>query len=214
MPPGEPRRWRRLGYLLLAAGLASQIAGCGSSTSVEPPSPSRSLAATPPAPPTDAAGAAALPAKSRDMQRFDERGAAAAASYFLAVAAYAYQSGDVKEWDRISSQDCKFCTGIRDDVIRAYSDGGRYSGGRLTTHSVVVLGQDPVVGVFAVSVPYSLEQMEQFDASGRRTDSIAKGKGRLRIEVLDSVHGWVLIGARADQTPRPRAHPYLSPEAV
>ena len=106
------------------------VAGCTDdpapveTTPANAPSPSPS--ATPS--PTPTLDAATAPTRPEEMSTASADGAAAAASYFISLFPYINATGDLSEWDALSSPECSFCSGVRDNVTALHSKGHRNIG--------------------------------------------------------------------------------------
>lgn len=190
---------RRAVLAAVGAVLVLVLAGCGGAT----PEPTQTFAeytppSTPTPSPTPTPTTDAAPAQPPEMERTDEVGAAAAATYFMELFAYVYRSGDLREWKTVSDEGCAFCASVRDDVASVYEIGGRFEGGRIALESAEVLGQDPVLGVYAVRVPYVVEPANELDRHGAVTDAVERETGRARLEVIHALSGWTLLGGRSD----------------
>ena len=95
------------------------LGGCAGSAEPGPdPTPSVTAEPTVTPAPTASVASATAPVRPAEMDRNDEVGAAAAAEYFLRLFPYVMQSGDLTEWERISTTDCQFCATVRGWVDR------------------------------------------------------------------------------------------------
>ena len=208
---GEPSRRRRRRLrgrvaVVLATVTAAVLVLVGGCTAGSPvpeqtfaeytPTSTPTPTATPTPTPTTAPVAA--PIRPADMQRTDEVGAVAAASYFMELFSYVYRSGDLTEWDHISAQDCGFCANVRSDVATVYGAGGHYTGGTIALENAELVGRDNALGVFAVHVPFELGALEQSDRAGVVVEQVDVEIGRARLEVIFTVKGWTLLGGRSD----------------
>lgn len=161
-------------------------------TSTPTPTPTPTATLEPTAEPV------AAPVRPADMERTDEVGAVAAASYFMELFSYAYRSGDLTEWDRISAAECEFCASVRVDVAAVYGSGGRLNGGAIMLESAELVGRDDALGVYAVLVPFELAGLQELDGAGVVVEDVDVETGRARLEVIFTVKGWTLLGARSD----------------
>lgn len=178
---------------LLTAGLLS---ACSSSTPDPVSSPSVAAPAATPRPtqsesPTPEPVAA--PVRPAGMDRTDEVGAAAAATYFMELYAYSMRTGDLSAWEQLSGQTCQFCALALADVRSAYEAGGRYEGGELTVGEAVLVGKDDSIGAFAVQVPFAFAQGAQIGSEGEVIRRIAAEEGTAVLDVAPSVRGWLLL---------------------
>ena len=90
-----------------------------------------------------------------------------------------------------------FCSNVHDQVARVYGSGGSFTGFNVTVHDVEVLGQDPTLGVFSVEVGFALDGGDELDAAGMDVGGFAEDAGTVILDVIPSVHGWVLTGGNA-----------------
>ncbi|WP_250443983.1 DUF6318 family protein [Actinotalea sp. C106] len=176
------------------AVLGAVLTGC---TDPEPaPSPPPAAATPTPTPtPSETVEEIAAPERPAEMERTDEVGAIAAAEYFMQLFAYVMATGDLEEWDRVSAQDCGFCSGLRSDVEGVYGAGGKYQGGGVALEGTEVLGFEEVIGAYTVATSYSIQPLEQLDASGEVVEVIDAETGDAGLDVIYSARGWTLLGA-------------------
>ncbi|NTW40728.1 MAG: hypothetical protein HGA44_12725 [Cellulomonadaceae bacterium] len=136
------------------------------------------------------------PVRPAEMDRTDEVGAVAAGEYFLSLLEFSLNSGDVTEWDAISLPGCQFCSGTRAAVVDAFANGGAFVGAEVVlTAPVEVLEYDPNIGVYALSLPFSIEPYEQLDAAGTVLRTVPAEQGVVLFEVIPTAAGWLLSGA-------------------
>ena len=164
-------------------------------TPTSTPTPTPTVTPTPTAPPVTA------PTRPADMNRTDEVGAVAAASYFMELFSYVYRSGDLAEWDHVSAQACEFCANVRADVESVYGAGGRYVGEPIRLEAAELRGKDEQLGVYAVRMPYEVPSLAEFDGSGRLMRTVGVETGRARLEVIFAAKGWTVLGAQSDDEP-------------
>jgi hypothetical protein len=127
------------------------------------------------------------------MARTDDAGAVAAAEYFMEVHEWAYQTGDLGEWDTISGQTCAFCRNVHDAVVSIYGDGGRAAGGSTTFSDIQVTGFDEQLLVYSVRLAYSTGETVVYRADGSAKGVYNAEDATLTLEVGPSVRGWVLL---------------------
>lgn len=78
------------------------------------------------------------------MERGDLDGAEAAAQYFLQLYPYAYNTGDLTEWEAMSHPECAFCASVIDRVTALHAEGGYETGGEMVVEEVTA--SEPVPG--------------------------------------------------------------------
>jgi hypothetical protein len=188
----------------VAAALAVALAGCTAPAAERAPvsNPSPTAAPVEPAPtptptptPELTPEPAAAPVRPPEMDQADEAGALAAAEYALLVAQYAVATGDLTEWDRLSTSDCGFCSNIRASVREVYERGGRLTGGEFTLGNGSVVGTDPSMSIYAIDIPFESTAVDQYDESGALVTTEAAGSGTFTLEVMPAAGGWRLLEA-------------------
>ncbi|ROS79122.1 DUF6318 family protein [Cellulomonas sp. PhB143] len=211
--------------LLVAATLATAgLAGCsgaepspgGDATSSAPaPEKSASAPAGEPTPTgsatpdgsdkeaedVDAADAPPKPDRPADMKRTDERGAAAAATYFLELYPYVMATGDTKEWDAMSYDDtCDFCVDASKKAIKLKDRNQHYIGGDVDIQTVDVLDKDTLVKGYPVDLNYAQSAARITDSHGVRVDGSNATKGHIGVDVAYATTMWrVLAVSTADR---------------
>lgn len=77
------------------------------------------------------------------MDDTSAEGAAAAASYFVALYPYVYATGDLADWVAMSSPECIFCSSTRDGATRVAEARNRIEGGEVTITEATGVEVDP-----------------------------------------------------------------------
>ncbi len=111
----------------------------------------------------------------------------------MEVHEWAYQTGDLGEWDTISGQTCAFCRNVHDAVVGIYSEGGRAEGGTTTFSDIEVTGVDEQLFVYSIRLAYSTEETVVYRADGSARGVYDAEDATLTLEVGPSVRGWVLL---------------------
>ncbi|WP_279536519.1 DUF6318 family protein [Cellulomonas shaoxiangyii] len=119
--------------MAVCAGLALGALATGCTDPASPPVPTSSTtpssAVSSPAPTASPTSTVSTPPARPDaMTSPTADGAAAAATYFMAVYSYMYATADVAAWEQLSSPTCDFCIGRRDDATRMAGSGARTEG--------------------------------------------------------------------------------------
>ena len=127
------------------------------------------------------------------MDRTDEVGAAAAAEYFLSLYSHVMQTGDLAEWDAMSTTACDFCTGIREDAGNIAGGGGRYAGGEIAVTDLIVGARDEAIDAFPVKTSIRQNPSQQNDASGALVTESAGRSGEVLVEVINRPEGWGIL---------------------
>ena len=72
----------------------------------------------------EAALSTPTPERPAGMDEFTVEGAAAAGEYFLLLFPYVYATGELSDWQAMSTPDCGFCNNVINDVTDMHSSGG------------------------------------------------------------------------------------------
>jgi hypothetical protein len=131
------------------------------------------------------------------MKGADETSAVATAKYFMELYEYAMRSGDLTEWNYVSGQTCKFCENTAAHVAAIYTAGHHLTGRTMEITDGTVRAFDEQMGVYSVLVSYTVAPGAEVDASGSISRQLTGESGRLVVDVLPSVRGWVLMGGSA-----------------
>lgn len=136
-------------FMIVSLAMALTLTACVNTTQPQSASPtvsvSASVTATPSPPPTavykpaDAKGKAEnvpVPVLPEAAKANSKEGVEAFTRYWFQALSYAYETGDGSIVDRISGPNCVFCTGLKDSIKLAWSDGKWIAGGTLQTPSV------------------------------------------------------------------------------
>ncbi|WP_034230102.1 DUF6318 family protein, partial [Actinotalea ferrariae] len=98
-------------------------------------------------------------------------GAIAAAEYMVRLYAYALSTGELQEWEEVSSDTCEFCTNTRAEVERVYVPGGYFTGGEVESlFDTRVVGFDEQLGIYGVEVGFAISGGAEHAASGAVVD--------------------------------------------
>lgn len=108
------------------------MGGCTGDDPVVTPTEAAPLTTSPTADPSPSSepttDVTAPPERPAEMATRGPDGAAAAASYFMALYPYALATGDLTEWDAMSADTCDFCAKTRSEVQRLEAAGRRSMG--------------------------------------------------------------------------------------
>ena len=187
--PVAPRPSRRLNAsAALALALVAATMGCSDGTSATPtPAPvsSATAHATPVGSPTPTRAPAPTPTPTQDATPdFDaidlkvlpprpsaldeppsEQGAAAVATYFVLLYAYASATYDLEAFRELAYGDCGFCNRALDDFSRYRADGTKVEGGAIVVHDAdaSLLSDD----YYIVTTTMSQQASREVTASGK-----------------------------------------------
>ncbi|WP_246857937.1 DUF6318 family protein [Oerskovia sp. KBS0722] len=184
---------------MAGAVLASLVAGCSSTDPViESPAPvvSEEPSPTPdPNPtPTPTPAGPVKPERPADMDRTDQVGAAAAATYFLELYPYVMATGDLTEWDAMTwAELCSFCTASRDRQLQRAAASETYEGGQVSVDVEQSFPLDTLIGGYPLDI--RLEQAEAVirDAAGAEKERQGGFTGTFRVEMLHDGTNWRVL---------------------
>ncbi|RXR26092.1 hypothetical protein EQW78_00005 [Oerskovia turbata] len=182
---------------MLMAGvvLVGVVAGCSSAGPVvESPVPVVSEEPSPSPTPTPTSTGPVKPERPADMDRTDEVGAAAAATYFLELYPYVMATQDMAEWNAISYADlCEFCVKVASDVEEFRSTGSSYTGGEVSVEVTKTYPIDTLLGAYPVDVRLAQAESTVTDPSGTAVDRTEATAGPLRVELIHNGATWLLL---------------------
>ena len=114
----------------------------------------------------DAALSTPKPERPAGMDEFTVEGAVATGEYVLALYPYVYATGDLSDWQAMSTPECGFCNNVITKVTKLHAAGGWVdpSPYEVVAESYGVSDEDP--NVWAVSFHYSLSESLDHDGSG------------------------------------------------
>lgn len=123
-----------------APGGSSSLPSTTSPTSAASiPSPTQTPTAPPAYKPADASGKAQnvpVPEKPALADENSKAGLEAFTKYWFALLSYAFETGDITEWNRLTSPSCVFCVNLQETVEVGYKLDRWQVGGRMVTPSV------------------------------------------------------------------------------
>lgn len=184
-----------VGAVALVVGIGVVLGGCSTAAPEVEKTPSVvSEAPSPTSTPTPTPTGPVKPERPADMDRTDEVGAAAAATYFLELYPYVMATGDLEEWERISLVDlCEFCVKVSADVASQQAARTTYSGGDVEVDVTKTYPLDTLLGAFPVDVVLSQDASVIADEGGNVVDSSESASGPLRVEVMNDGVAWLLL---------------------
>jgi len=128
-----------------------------------------------------------------DLERTDETGAAAAATYFLELYGYVMQTGDVATWDAMSWEQCEFCKSTRDVALAIASRGETFTGGDISALSSSVLPMDELLGGYPVDVSVEQGASKHHAETGELLGESTGRPGVVRVDTLPEADGWKIL---------------------
>lgn len=124
------------------------------------------------------------------METPSPEGAAAAASYFMALYPYIYATGDLEEWSALSEPDCQFCANTRASVEEQFARGAVGGGSAITVESAN--GTEISPGAF-YSADLVITQDASYEVSKDGTRTPVGEGGRFRLHfALAWESGWLV----------------------
>ncbi|MFJ2297593.1 DUF6318 family protein [Oerskovia paurometabola] len=161
---------------------------------IESPAPVVSEEPSPTPTPTPTSTGPVKPERPADMDRTDEVGAAAAATYFLELYPYVMATQDTAEWNAISYLElCEFCVKVASDVEEYRSAGSSYTGGEVSVEVTKTYPIDTLLGAYPVDVRLAQAESAVTDPSGRAVDRTEAAAGPLRVELIHNGAMWLLL---------------------
>ncbi|GGC02405.1 hypothetical protein GCM10010972_14170 [Cellulomonas carbonis] len=133
------------------------------------------------------------PERPRAMDRTDDLGAAAAAAYFVELERYAFRTGDLTEWIRISEQACKWCWLTAANVAAIFGIGDSTVGGETAMGIPVPFEVDPDQGVYGFTFELTSEPMQRVDPEGAVVGSANAQHVLFDIVVAHTPDGWRML---------------------
>ncbi|MFD6164095.1 DUF6318 family protein [Oerskovia sp. NPDC060287] len=188
------RSWS-VGAIALVIGMGVVLGGCSTpAPEVEKTPPVVSQAPSPTPTPTPTPTGPVKPERPADMDRTDEVGAAAAATYFLELYPYVMATGDFVEWDAMTwAETCEFCTIVRAESVTTKENGHIYTGAALELSAVTVGALDTLIGGYPVTANYIQSPHREETRSGVIVSEDDGSAGRLQIDTLSTDEGWKIL---------------------
>jgi predicted DCC family thiol-disulfide oxidoreductase YuxK len=188
---------------LVAALAVGLLGGCsfgGSAPAPTSTSPVATVAASPTPTVTAAPSPAATPKPERPaaMDVVNVDGAAAAATYFLQLFPYVLNTGDLTDWTALKDGECKFCSGVADDVNRLIQLGQHQIGTDIAVESATGVEIRPGAS-FSVDIVFAQAPWAIVDSIGAVVDSAADTtRFHALIVVLRDGDRWLIRGVQID----------------
>ncbi|WP_147525028.1 DUF6318 family protein [Cellulomonas timonensis] len=128
-----PAVWAAAAALAISLGLTA----CTDEDRAPLPSPTGTdVVATPTPTPTPSPTRSPKPERPTAMDEVSVEGAIAAATYFVELYPYVYNTGDLAEWNALSHPECLTCTGIATKVEEMHGLGQRIEGAAISVADV------------------------------------------------------------------------------
>ena len=180
--------------------LAALLTGCTGEPTAEP-SPTRTATASPTASPTPTPTTTPEPERPAAMDDPGVDGAVAAATYFLSLYPYVYNTGDLTAWKALSHPECIFCASVVTNVEEMHAQGHRQEGPSITVRESAAREVDPGV-FFSVEVEVVQGPSAEFDRQGAVVEeSLGSSDVHVALAVLREGDRWVIRGSEASDAP-------------
>ena len=183
--------WAAVATLALAASLG--LAACTDDAEAPLPRSTDAEVAVRPTP-TSSPTRSPKPERPAALGEGTTDGALTLATYFSALYSYAYNTGDLEEWQTLSSPECIFCTSVIDNVEAMHQKGHRVEGGTLlvTDSSTVEIGP----GRFSVELEVTQEASRISDSSNTAVeDEMPSERFTLILALLWKDGAWSVLEA-------------------
>ena len=146
------------------------------------------------------------PELPEEAKEYTERGAEAAAEYYLAVATYAWNTGDTSAISALSGDASGFAQSLINKIDNDYSNGWVY-GKSLTVDHVLLLEPVPANGSDVppntIGVKFSVTAVDGTKCSGRRiTVRNEEYQSTISLFMTWQENGWVETQGRAESNER------------
>lgn len=126
------------------------------------------------------------------MDEVSVDGAIAAATYFLELYPYVYNTGDLAEWTAMSHPECQFCASVVENVTELAAEGGRHEGSETTISESTGTEIDPG-RFFGVDVVATQSPSVTFDSQGNVTaETPDPVRYSLALNVIHEGSGWLI----------------------
>ena len=138
------------------------------------------------------------PVPGPDFDDDGQAGAEAAAVYFVELYSYLYATGDFEAWDELTTDECNFCSGVRERVDAIYTGDGYAITGvpTITSQSSHLWTDEP--GDFAIDLQVEAAEVEVYTATHARQESHPSGPVRIAVLVEARDGEWKIVGADAE----------------
>lgn len=206
----EHRGSRQFALVLLAVG-SLVLAGCSSSSPVDPTTPTSSAPTTsiessgPAVPPTTASPTPSpavykpatdqgpaenvpVPALPEKAKEFSKEGLIAFAEYWYSTLGYAFETGDPEPMMAISGPNCLTCEAMKETTVAGHADGKWIAGGRMVMDPPTVTFVETPNGTYQAIALVRQEQVKYFKAD----KTLSKDLG------ITTATGDILIGSYTD----------------
>ena len=178
---------------------ASTTASHSASVSQSPPSTPTPASPTPSATPTtDAQDVTTPPARPAALDGpATEDNAKAVGRYVISLVPYAIATGDLRDWNALAGEPCKYCKNVRDYVVDLHSAGGHGTGGALELGFTT--GFDLGGGEFIVGLEYFEAPSQTVAKDGTVTDDTTETASyKANISLVWSGSSWKVKGVQID----------------
>ncbi|CAN5307731.1 hypothetical protein BH11ACT1_BH11ACT1_30370 [soil metagenome] len=124
-------------------------------------------------------------------------GAIATATYFLQLFPYALNTGDSSGWDALSHPDCRFCSGLSDEVKRQAALLEHQEGLATSISSASGVEVDPGVW-FTIDLDITQGKSRVVDSTGSVLLEGPEQRSHVTMIVIRDNDRWLVRGAQID----------------
>ena len=190
-PPGP------LASTATAVVTALALAGCSTGGAEPPSTPTATAAVATPSPdPTPSPTRSPKPERPAAMDDASVEGAIAAATYFISLYPYVYNTGDLAEWEALSHPECVFCASVAESVADMHSTGETQYGADSAVTSSEAVEIDSAW--FSVELGLIQEPWSVVDRSGITVrENTANYSYRMSLAVIREDGAWRVRAAQA-----------------
>ena len=126
-----------------------------------------------------------------------EDNAKAVGRYVISLVPYAIATGDLRDWNALAGEPCKYCKNVRDYVVDLHSAGGHGTGGALELG--FTSGFDLGGGEFIVGLEYFEAPSQTVAKDGTVTDDTTETASyKANISLVWSGSSWKVKGVQID----------------
>jgi hypothetical protein len=120
-----------------------------------------------------------------------KEGAEAFVRFWYENLSFGYETGDTRNVERISGPECVFCTGLRDGIAEAWSEGRWISGGKIEIPAVTATVEQGAEPYAVVQVIQSTIEIRNPDGTLLQKPTPATNSGS-RAGLTFGSSGWMM----------------------
>ncbi|MFS0701529.1 DUF6318 family protein [Cellulomonas sp. 179-A 4D5 NHS] len=171
--------------------LAALLTACTGEPAAEP-TPTRSVSATAPVEPSPTPTTTREPERPAAMEDPGVDGAAAAATYFLSLYPYVYNTGDLTAWKALSHPECVFCASVVSGVGEMQAAGRHQEGTDTTVSNTHAQEVEPGV-LYAIELTVLQGPAVELDRNGTVVEEdLSTTESVVHVAVQRAGSAWVI----------------------